>query len=237
MLMLVLGCRPAVDVGPSKQPGPGGREVFVETRSVPLEKPLGTVAVAPGDPLAGRFSLAEATRDLDGEGVASAELHTSMGRIDCELFEDRAPITVANFVGLARGLRPWRSENGWVKQPFFDGTFFHRVVPGFVIQAGSRPDLVDGGPGYAIPDEVWQGSRHDQAGLLCMANEGPDTGGSQFFILAGDGASQLDGSYTVFGSCFQTDVVDRISRVKAFGEKPAEPVRLERVVILRVPRW
>jgi peptidyl-prolyl cis-trans isomerase A (cyclophilin A) len=163
-------------------------------------------------------------------------LLTSLGAIECELFSDRAPVTVANFVGLARGLRPWHSERGWIAEPFFDGTSFHRVVPGFVVQAGSRPGTPDGGPGYVIPDEVWQGSAHDRAGLLCMANDGPDTGGSQFFVLL-EAAPQLDGSYTIFGECFHTDVADAISRVKAYGEKPAEPVLLERVEIVRAPRW
>ncbi len=160
-----------------------------------------------------------------------------MGQIDCELWPERAPISVANFVGLARGLRPWKSESGWVKRPFFDGSVFHRVVADFVIQAGRPLDSMDGGPGYVIADEVWDGARHDEAGLLCMANEGPNTGGSQFFIMATGKAPQLDGSYTIFGSCFQTDVVRTISRVKAFGESPAEDVRLQRIVIKRAPRW
>src|SRR5690606_31745838 len=99
--------------------------------------------------------------------------HTSMGQIDCELWAERAPITVANFVGLARGKRPWKSESGWVKRRFYDNTLLHRVVPGFVIQGGRPFDSIDGGPGYVIPDENWQGAKHDEAGLLCMANEGP----------------------------------------------------------------
>ncbi len=195
------------------------------------------VPIAPGDPNRGIFTIAQAEEAVAGEGELSIELHTSMGQIDCELWGERAPITVANFVGLALGVRPWKSGDEWVKRPFFDGTFFHRVVPDFVIQAGRRPESVASGPGYVIPDENWQGARHDEAGLLCMANEGPNTGGSQFFIMASRSAPQLDGSYTVFGSCFQTDLVKEISRVKAFGERPAEPVHLERVVVTRAPRW
>jgi peptidyl-prolyl cis-trans isomerase A (cyclophilin A) len=234
-----LSCAGATATSPTPNDGATKEEALLSepTRSVPLERPLKRVPIAPGDPEQGRFALANASEGVVGEGVLTAEFHTSMGQIDCELFEDRAPITVANFVGLARGVRAWRKEGKWAREPFFDGTTFHRVVPGFVIQAGSRPGTLDGGPGYVIPDEVWQGARHDQAGLLCMANDGPNTGGSQFFILAGERASQLDGSFTIFGVCFQTDVVDRISRVKAFGEKPAEPVGLDRVVIVRAPRW
>lgn len=185
----------------------------------------------------GRFTLQQASNGVEGEGALTAVLDTSLGTIECELFEDRAPITVANFVGLARGVRPFRTESGWVQRPFYDDSSFHRVVPGFVIQAGSFEGALDGGPGYAIPDEVWQGSKHDRAGLLCMANDGPDTGGSQFFIMAGRAAPQLDGSYTIFGSCFQTDVIEAISHVKAFGEKPAEAVSLRKVTIVRAPRW
>ncbi len=194
-------------------------------------------APQPADTRGDGFDLAQATRGLPGEGELAAELHTSMGRIDCELWSDEAPITVANFVGLARGLRAWKRNGTWVELPFFDGTTFHRVVPGFVIQAGARLHEEIGNAGYTIPDEVWEGAAHDRAGLLCMANDGPDSGSSQFFILATSEASQLDGSYTIFGSCFQTDIVDEISRVKAYGERPATPVTLDRVVIKLEPRW
>ncbi len=200
-------------------------------------KPPPAVPVSPGDPVQGRFTIQQAEDAVPGEGELSAELHTSIGKIDCELWAERAPITVANFVGLALGIRPWRSEQGWVERPYFDGSLFHRVVPDFVIQGGRRVESLESGPGYAIPDETWEGARHDEMGLLCMANEGPNTGGSQFFIMADSSAPQLDGSYTIFGSCFQTDVVRAISRVKAFGEKPAENVWLEKVVITRAPRW
>jgi peptidyl-prolyl cis-trans isomerase A (cyclophilin A) len=227
---VTLVCSPRTTPQPSI--AEGGRE---QPRGSATE--TGGVTVAEDDPLQGRFTLEEASKGVPGEGELAVEFHTSMGRIDCELWPERAPLTVANFVGLARGLRPWKSESGWVKRPFFDGTIFHRVVPDFVIQGGRPFDSLDGGPGYVIPDEVWQGAKHDEAGLLCMANDGPNTGGSQFFIMAGRNAPQLDGSFTIFGSCFQIDVVQTISRAKAFGEKPAEDVRLEKVVIKREPRW
>ncbi len=197
----------------------------------------GQVPISKDDPLQGSFTLEQAQAGIDGAGELAVEFHTSMGQIDCELWAERAPLTVANFVGLARGKRPWKSESGWITRRFYDNTVIHRVVSGFVIQGGRPFDTVDGGPGYVIPDENWSGAKHDEAGLLCMANEGPNTGGSQFFIMAARSAPQLDGSYTIFGSCFQTDVVDAISRVKAFGERPAEDVILKQVVIKRAPRW
>lgn len=200
-------------------------------------RPVAKVPVSPDDPLQGKFTLEDALEGLPGEGKLVALIKTSLGSLSCELYEDKAPITVANFVGLARGKRPWKSESGWITRRFYDNTVIHRVVSGFVIQGGRPFDTVDGGPGYVIPDENWSGAKHDEAGLLCMANEGPNTGGSQFFIMAARSAPQLDGSYTIFGSCFQTDVVDAISRVKAFGERPAEDVILKQVVIKRAPRW
>lgn len=231
---LACACATTSEPPATAPPGPGNPDANAST--VPLTRPLADVPIAPGDPVAGRFTLSDASAGLAGEGVLWANLHTSHGVIECELFEDRAPVTVANFVGLARGVRPWKRGTDWVKEPFFDGTSFHRVVPGFVIQAGARSDALDGGPGYVIPDEDWQGSKHDRAGLLCMANDGPNTGGSQFFVLL-EAAPQLDESFTIFGECLQTDVALSISRVKAYGEKPAEPVALERVEIVRAPRW
>ena len=91
---------------------------------------------------------------------------------------------VASFVGLARGLRPWKSPltGQWTRSPAYDGTRFHRVVKGFMIQGGDPKGSGSGEPGYVIADELWDGAKHDRAGLLCMANRGPDTNGMQFFV-------------------------------------------------------
>lgn len=140
----------------------------------------------------------EAAPDL---GVPSrAFIETTKGRISCELFQDRAPITVTNFAGLASGEGEWRddSTDEIVRAPYYDGLPFHRVEPGFIIQAGRRND--GEGPGYSIPDEFDPTLRHDGPGVLSMANHGPNTGGAEFFITLAP-APHLDGRHTVFGRC------------------------------------
>lgn len=201
------------------------------------ESPEDSAALAADGNHPEALTLEQVKVGLAGNGDLVIALHTSMGTIDCELWPEKAPNTVVNFVAWARGLRSWKRREVWIKQPFFDDTTFHRVVPGFVVQAGARvKDGIDNA-GYTIADEIWPSAKHNQAGLLCMANDGPDTGSSQFFILLSDKAQQLDGSYTIFGSCFQTDIADAISRVKTFGERPAEPVKLEHVEVKLAPRW
>jgi peptidyl-prolyl cis-trans isomerase A (cyclophilin A) len=188
------------------------------------------------DPTGGSFSLADATAGLSGSGPLVAVLTTSMGQIRCELFEDRAPNTVANFVGLARGLRPFKSVDGkWVKKPGYDGTTFHRVIKGFMIQGGDPRGTGMGEPGYVIPDELWPGSKHDRAGQLCMANRGPNTNGMQFFIT--DAAvPQLDGNYTIFGECAPTSVIHAIATVpKGPRDMPETPVTIVKVEVTRAP--
>jgi peptidyl-prolyl cis-trans isomerase A (cyclophilin A) len=112
------------------------------------------VPVSPDDPMKGDFTLAQATEGLKGEGPLTAKLQTQAGTLTCELFEDRAPITVANFVGLARGLRPFKHEGKWLTRPGYDGAVFHRIVKGFMIQGGDPSGTGRGEPGYVIPDDV-----------------------------------------------------------------------------------
>ncbi|MBX3215234.1 MAG: peptidylprolyl isomerase [Labilithrix sp.] len=186
------------------------------------------------DPTGGKFTLDDATAGLEGSGPLTATITTSLGVLRCKLFDDKAPVTVASFVGLARGTRPFRiSDDRWVKRPFYDGTTFHRVIKGFMIQGGDPLGNGTGGPGYELPDEIWPGSRHDRAGLLCMANRGKNTNGSQFFIT--DAATrQLDGNYTIFGECSPASVVHEIARVpKGPDDRPFDPVRIDRVEITR----
>jgi peptidyl-prolyl cis-trans isomerase A (cyclophilin A) len=185
------------------------------------------------DPLHGRFTLAQATAGLTPGTTLVAEMETSMGTFSCQLLADAAPVTVANFVGLARGLRDfWDPVAGrWVKRPFYDGSVFHRVIPDFMIQGGDVLRSGMGGVGYEIPDENVQG--HNAAGQLCMANRGPNTGGGQFFIteVAKD---HLDGSYSIFGRCTPTDLVNRIARVQRNErDMPFEPVEIRHVRIVR----
>ena len=148
--------------------------------------------------------------------MANATLHTSHGAIEVELFPADAPKTVENFETLA-GKR------------FYDGVIFHRVIPDFMIQGGDPTGTGSGGPGYTFEDEP---SGHPVArGALAMANAGPDTNGSQFFIVTADACPWLDGKHTVFGQVVSgMDVVDAISAVdRDASDRPREPVTIQRV--------
>ena len=156
-----------------------------------------------GDPLDGICTLADATKGISRARARSSPRSTrAQGTLTCKLFDDKAPITVANFVGLARGTRPWKDPSGQVGQrsPRTTGRTFHRIIKGFMIQGGDAKGNGSGEPGYVIKDEIWEGAKHDRAGLLCMANRGPNTNGAQFFITDAS-APHLDGSYTIFGEC------------------------------------
>ncbi len=187
-----------------------------------------------GDPNAGSFSLAEATKDLPGKGPIVAKIETSRGTLQCKLLDDKAPITVANFIGLATGKRAWKDPSGqWVNKPAYDGTGFHRIIRGFMIQGGDARDNGSGEPGYVIKDELWEGAKHDRAGLLCMANRGPDTNGAQFFVTDA-AAPHLDSSYTIFGECAPVEVVHDIANTPTSpGDKPQTPVSIKSVTISR----
>jgi peptidyl-prolyl cis-trans isomerase A (cyclophilin A) len=191
------------------------------------------------DPLANKFPLAEATAGLAGKGELRAKIQTDQGELSCALFADKAPFTVANFVGLARGLRPFwdAQEAAWVKRPLYDGTMFHRTIRDFMIQGGDHLGDGTGEVGYNLQDEIWQGMVHDRAGLLCMANRGPNTNGGQFFIT--DAATPhltRMGTYTVFGECAPIDVVHRIAQqphATPFSERPDKPIVIRKVTITR----
>jgi peptidyl-prolyl cis-trans isomerase A (cyclophilin A) len=190
---------------------------------------------SPVDPAHGKFTLEDATAGLTGSGKLLADLDTIAGKLTCELFEDKAPMTVANFVGLSRGLRPWKGPEGkWVKQPAFDNNEFHRISKKFMIQGGSPPPPCNGNGGYFFADEMWPGATHDHAGLLCMANSGANTNSMQFFILD-DKAEYLDKAqtYTIFGDCKPVGVIHKIASVKAQREKPTVPQTIQKVTIRR----
>jgi len=192
------------------------------------------------DPLEGKWTLADATGDIKGTGALLATIDTSKGKLTCKLYEDKAPITVANFVGLATGKRTWLDPTSqqWVKKPAYDGTTFHRIIKGFMIQGGDPKGDGSGEPGYVIPDEMWPGMTHDRAGLLCMANRGPNTNGAQFFITDSDGPSvkNLDRlkSYTIFGECTPVDGIHAIANVETgTRDRPVTPVTINTVKIAR----
>ncbi len=193
----------------------------------------GVVQHGGADPLGGKFALTDATKGLKGTGPITATIDTSNGQMTCKLYDDKAPNTVANFIGLARGVRPWKEPHGdWVKRPAYDGTTFHRIIKGFMIQGGDPVGNGTGEPGYVIKDELWPGAKHDRAGLLCMANRGHDTNGQQFFITDA-AAAHLDGNYTIFGECSPEDTVHAIASVPLMGEKPVTPVVIKDVTIAR----
>ncbi len=179
--------------------------------------------------------LAEYTKDLTGSGPLMATIETTMGAFHCELFADKVPMTVANFVGLARGLKAWRHPgNGEVHmKPFYDGIIIHRVIPRFMVQTGDPLGQGVGGPGYSFDDEIRDELRHSAGGMLSMANAGPGTNGSQFFITEG-ATPHLDGRHTVFGQCKEVDLVKQITQVQRDdADRPLQEVKIERVVISR----
>jgi peptidyl-prolyl cis-trans isomerase A (cyclophilin A) len=164
-------------------------------------------------------------------------MDTSMGRITCQFYQKQSPKAVANFIDLATGAKDWtdpKTNKVQHHKPLYDGTTFHRVIPEFMIQGGDPEGTGMGGPGYAFDDEFDPGLNFDRAGRLAMANSGPNSNGSQFFITeqAGDFLNQ---HYTLFGQCDDSSVtvVKTIARVQRDSDdKPLTPVMLEKVTIV-----
>ena len=170
-------------------------------------------------------------------GNPTATLHTTEGDIDVELFAERAPRTVENFVGLATGEKTWTDPESGEEiegEPLYDDVLFHRVIEGFMIQGGDPTGTGRGGPGYSFDDEFHDELRHDDAGILSMANSGPNTNGSQFFITL-DAQPHLDDRHAVFG-----EVIDGMDVVREIGttdvdanDRPTEDILLESVTVNR----
>jgi len=191
---------------------------------------------APGSvPALGGESTAEILGAYPGDGKLIATLATTHGKINCELFDKKAPNTVANFVGLATGKKTYINFKN--QQPergnFYDGLIFHRVIPDFMIQGGDPQGVGMGGPGYQFADEFEPTLRHDKAGTLSMANSGPGTNGSQFFITD-RATAHLDNRHSVFGACDETDIIKQIARVPAApGDRPLQDVIIEHITVAR----
>lgn len=196
-----------------------------------------------GDPTGGRFTLAQAfegdpTLADPANGKLVATFDTSMGSFECELFEDQTPLTVANFVGLARGTRPTydKKEDAWVTKKYYDGVIFHRVIKNFMVQTGDATNTGRGNPGYVLVDEFVKGLGHDSAGVLSMANRSePNTGNTQFFITVRP-TKHLDGKHAVFGKCADAKVPVAMSQVKVdhrAGDRPYEQIKINTVTISR----
>jgi peptidyl-prolyl cis-trans isomerase A (cyclophilin A) len=164
-----------------------------------------------------------------------AIFETSEGDFVCRLFPEQAPKTVASFVGLASGTREFKENGKSAQRPFYDGLTFHRVIPNFMIQGGCPEGTGRGGPGYKFGDEFAEGLGFDKPGKLAMANSGPNTNGSQFFVTTGK-ADWLNRKHTIFG-----EVVDGMGTVMTISnvarnrsDQPLKPVVIKRVKIEEV---
>jgi peptidyl-prolyl cis-trans isomerase A (cyclophilin A) len=166
-----------------------------------------------------------------------ARFDTSLGQFTIRLFEKEAPRTVANFIGLAEGTKEWThpGTRATEKRPYYDGLLFHRVIDGFMLQGGDPLGQGYGGPGYTFEDEFHPALRHSKAGTLSMANAGPNTNGSQFFITLAP-TPHLDGRHSVFGEVVEgLDVVKKIGKVPTNRQdRPLQDVVMRKVTIERV---
>ena len=183
--------------------------------------------------------------EIPGRGVLHATLVTNHGSIVVRLEETRAPLTVANFVGLATGNIDWKDPKtgrGMQGTPFYDGLLFHRIIRNFVIQGGDPKTRYEdlaaewgtGNPGYVFDDEFGEGLRHNRAGMLSMANSGENSNGSQFFITEVP-TPHLDGRHAIFGMVVAgQEVLKAMANVELLDKgRPASPVKLVRVEIFR----
>ncbi|MGA8150519.1 MAG: peptidylprolyl isomerase [Terriglobales bacterium] len=165
-----------------------------------------------------------------------ATIDTTAGKLTCTLFADKAPIGVANFIGLANGTKDWTSPVTHAKKhgvPLYDGTIFHRVIPNFMIQGGDPKGDGSGDPGYAFKNETSPDLLFDRPGRLAYANAGPDTNGSQFFITEMAYPS-LNGGYTIFGQCDDASLalVKEIARMgRDSNDRPYRPVKINHITI------
>src|SRR5256714_1076499 len=179
----------------------GGLTAQTATRKHPAAKPGGAAPTTSGSPV--------------------AVIDTTAGKMRCTLFEKQTPETVANFIGLASGTKDWKNPVSHVTKhntPLYDGTIFHRVIPNFMIQGGDPAGNGTGDPGYKFQDEFSSGILFDRPGRLAMANSGPNTNGSQFFITE-VATPHLNGKHTIFGQCDEPSV----ALVKQIAHMASDP--------------
>jgi peptidyl-prolyl cis-trans isomerase A (cyclophilin A) len=186
------------------------------------------------DPLAGVFTIDQALGALPGSGAPVAIIETDVGTVTCTLDPEAAPNGVANFIGLARGQRPWLdpASGRWVKRPFYNGLLFHRVIAEFMAQGGDPLGTGRGFTGYRLEDEISDLSH--EPGTLAYANSGPDSSSSQFYIT--DSAHQeLDGDYTILGQCFPLSIIVELTHVKTdvVTDRPLTDLHMKTITIIR----
>jgi peptidyl-prolyl cis-trans isomerase A (cyclophilin A) len=199
------------------------------TQTTPPAKPSATAKPAAKKPAVHHVAAGEPTAVFD----------TTAGTLRCTLFEKETPETVANFIGLANGTKDWKNPvSGATKHgvPLYDGTIFHRVIPNFMIQGGDPAGNGSGDPGYKFKDEIVPSLMFDRPGRLAMANSGPNTNGSQFFITEVP-TPHLNGKHTIFGQCDDASVTleKQIARMAKdpSNDKPFRPIKIKHISIVR----
>jgi len=221
-LILVLSSLALIATGACETAATKERKAKEKAKNAPVNTDL--EALRP--PLA--QDLKHYMKGIPGKGTKLfTTINTSLGEFNCELYYKRTPMTVANFVGLARGLKPYKDpRTKQVKKgKYFEGIIFHRVMAGFMVQTGDPTGTGMGGPGYQFKSEFDQSLTHNQGGILSMANAGPGTNGSQFFITE-KATVHLNNKHTVFGQCAEVDLVKRITSVPKAGSKPRDTVSI-----------
>ena len=207
-------------------------------QATPSTTPPDTSAPAPTTQLPDAPGAAAPAHPVIEPTGPTVLLDTTVGRLSCKLFDKQSPLAAANFIGLATGTRDWTDPTSGQKvhgKPFYDGTTFHRVIPGFMIQGGDRKGDGSGDAGYYFDNEKTPGLTFDVAGRLAMANAGANTNGTQFFITELP-YPDLDGKYTIFGQCDPHTVlmVATITRVdRDASDKPLSPITLNKVTIVK----
>jgi peptidyl-prolyl cis-trans isomerase A (cyclophilin A) len=199
----------------------GWSQTAPAAKTAPTKKPATAVAAKPAAPTA---------------ALPTAIIETTAGKLTCTLFPDKAPIGVANFTGLATGTKDWTNPISHAKKhgvPLYDGTIFHRVIPGFMIQGGDPAGSGSGEVGFQFKNETSPTLKFDRPGRLAYANAGPDTNGSQFFITEAAYPS-LNGGYTIFGQCDEASValVTQIAKMgRDSNDRPYRPVKIIHIAI------
>ncbi len=239
-VLVVVGCRteaapePRPDPKPQTQTQPQGGGTMTPAAATTMT--VATVPISPDDPVHGKFTLDDATKGLAPTGGLTATIDTSHGKLTCRLLADKAPITVANFVGLARGTRPWKDPRSgqWVTKPAYDGTTFHRIIKGFMIQGGDAKGDGSGRARLRHPRRS-VGRRAPRSRRRCSAWRIADpTRTARSSSSPTRRAAHLDRSYTIFGECDPEPVIHMIAGVPTGAQdRPTSPVTINKITIAR----